>query len=254
MQIKHRILVVDDDPMILKFLTEILERDYQLVTVASGEEALMVMNRFKPDIILLDIMMPGLDGYEVCRKTRTNKDLANVKVLFLSAKVTLKEKLKGYKVGGDDYITKPFEMEELLAKIKVFSRLKHEEDENVALEREFSEKQLEIFYKIQRKLNDIVYIKSDSPYCNVVSAPGKGKGERIRITIQALDDIFKGKNLIRVHRSFLVNPKKILSVNRKKNNEYKILLKSHNEKLVPIPVGRSYHEKLKNLIPSLFDN
>ena len=119
---KTKILVVDDDPMNLKFLKEILADQYNVESALSGEEALEIIVDFVPEILLLDIMMPGIDGYEVCKRIRANKKLANMKILLVSAKAMLNEKLMGYEVGADDYITKPFEHEELLAKIKIFIR------------------------------------------------------------------------------------------------------------------------------------
>ena len=250
---QQKILIVDDDPTILKFLTEVLDRDYELSAFPSGEKALETIVDFQPDIVLLDIMLKGMDGYEICRRIRENPEIPDIKIIFLSAKISLNEKLKGYKVGGDDYITKPFEVDVLLAKIKVFSKLRHE-DRGRLLDDIFDGKQLEIFYKIQRKINDVAYIKSDSPYCYVISAGIKNHQDRLRVTIQALDNYFNGKNLVRVHRSYLVNPKKITSVNRQKNNEFKIVLTGSKDNLISIPVGRSYHSKLKNLIPSSHAN
>lgn len=249
---KPKILAVDDDQSILNFLAEILNEDFHLKTVSSGEKALRVVGHFKPDIILLDIMMPGIDGYEVCKIIRNNDNQAYTKILFLSAKVTLKERLEGYKVGGDDYITKPFEMEELLAKIKVFTKLKHTKDNDDRANITFNEKQLVIFYKIQRSLNDIIFIKSESPYCLIFSNTPPKETDRVRITINALDTFFKGKSLIRSHRSYMFNPLRIVSVRWQKNNECKLLLKGNEERVIAVPVGRSYHETLKNKIPSYF--
>jgi len=122
MATKTKILVVDDDPMNLKFLKEILSDEYNIKAALSGEEALEIIFDFMPEILLLDIMMPGIDGYEVCKKIKANEKLANIIILLVSAKAMLNEKLRGFEVGADDYITKPFEHEELLAKIKVFIR------------------------------------------------------------------------------------------------------------------------------------
>lgn len=253
MQKRVKILIVDDDLTIVKLLTEVLGEDYELETVSSGASALEIISDFRPDIVLLDIMLGGMDGYEICKKIRSNPKIPNVKIIFVSAKVNLKEKLKGYNVGGDDYITKPFEIDELLAKIKVFARLRHDSDKNKLLNETFDEKQLEIFYKIQRKVADVLYIKSDSPYCKVISANKNDPPDRVRVAIHALDTIFNGKGLIRVHRSYLVNPKKIVSVSLKKNSEFKIMLKGYRNTPISIPVGRSYHQALKNLMPALFD-
>jgi two-component system, sensor histidine kinase and response regulator len=124
----HRVLAADDDPLNLIILEELLQEEYDLITVSSGEEALAQAERLKPDLLLLDIMMPGIDGYETCRRMRANKVLRFSKIILVSAKAMLSERLKGYEAGADDYITKPFDHSELLAKIKVFLRLKSAEE------------------------------------------------------------------------------------------------------------------------------
>lgn len=123
-------MIVDDDPSSVEFLEELLEESFELKSAFSGEEALELIPGFKPDIILLDIMMPGISGYEVCQKIRSNRPITHVKILLLSAKTELYERLQGYDVGADDYLTKPFNPQELLAKIKIFTRLKYIEEIN----------------------------------------------------------------------------------------------------------------------------
>jgi DNA-binding response OmpR family regulator len=122
MQNDPKILVVDDDKTNLKFLKEILEDHFQLYPVDSGEEALRVISNFRPDLVLLDIMLPGLDGYSVCQSIKEDKLFSEVKIILISAKAMLNERQKGYEAGADDYITKPFDHEELM--IKIHSLLK----------------------------------------------------------------------------------------------------------------------------------
>jgi len=118
MQKGPRILVVDDDQTNLKFLTEILEDTYQLLSVSTGEEALNTIHEFNPKIVLLDIMLPGVSGYDVCREIRSDQGLSEVKIILISAKAMVSEKQKGFEAGADDYITKPFDHEELLVKVQ----------------------------------------------------------------------------------------------------------------------------------------
>lgn len=118
MQKGPRILVVDDDQTNLKFLKEILDDDYELLTVSSGEEALDILHTFAPKVVLLDIMLPGISGYEVCKKIRQDNKLAHIKIILISAKAMVNERQKGYESGADDYITKPFDHEELLVKVQ----------------------------------------------------------------------------------------------------------------------------------------
>ncbi len=244
--------MIDDDTTNLAYLTELLNKDYTLETAVSGEEGLKKAERFQPDLILLDVMMPGIDGYQVCKTIRSHRGLSNIKILFLSARVQMSEKLKGYRVGGDDYITKPFDNDEVVAKIKVFLRLKYEEEIKSGGDAVPEEKLLDILYRIKRDLLNIIYVKSDSPYCKVFSNHLKEKAYKIRVTIQALEDYFKERDLLRVHRSYLVNPKRILSVNKQKNNEFKLLVQDTRGEIAMIPVGRSYHNKIKSSLPSLF--
>ncbi|MBC8146539.1 MAG: response regulator [Bacteroidetes bacterium] len=124
---KLKILAVDDDENNLEVLKVILSEDYALKTVLSGIEALKIIQEDPPDLMLLDIMMPEMNGFEVCKKVRENSDFSTIKIILLSAKRSLDDKLEGYKWGANDYLTKPFNNEELAAKVKVYATLKVEE-------------------------------------------------------------------------------------------------------------------------------
>ncbi|PCI25300.1 MAG: hypothetical protein COB67_10690 [SAR324 cluster bacterium] len=128
MKQKNKVLLVDDDTINLKMMQLALEKNYQTRQARSGEEALQVMQEFTPDVILLDISMPGMDGYEVCRQVRQDKRHCFTKIILVSAREGVHERLKGYGVGADDYITKPFVNRELEAKVQVFLRLKRTEE------------------------------------------------------------------------------------------------------------------------------
>ena len=127
---KKRVLVVDDNELNIEILRENLEECYHLETALSGPEALDKMRTFYPEIILLDIMMPEMDGYTVCRKIREDQRFAFTKIIIVSAKTLESERLVGYEAGADDYITKPFNQDELMAKLRVYSRLQSEEKMN----------------------------------------------------------------------------------------------------------------------------
>ncbi|MBT8352821.1 MAG: response regulator [Deltaproteobacteria bacterium] len=114
-----RILIVDDDPSImvaLQFLME--EQGYGVMTAESGEIALEMIYQYKPDIVLLDIMLPGIDGWEVCKLVRLNPECQHIKIIFLTAKSSEADIIKGLELGGDAYITKPFLNDELVAMVK----------------------------------------------------------------------------------------------------------------------------------------
>jgi len=112
-----RILIVDDEPFNVELMEEILEDKYIVASVLSGEECLRQVVDLKPDLILLDVAMPHMDGYEVCRRLKNELDI-QTPILFVSARGSLEDRITGYDAGGDDYLVKPFDNQELLAKVK----------------------------------------------------------------------------------------------------------------------------------------
>jgi DNA-binding response OmpR family regulator len=114
----RKILVVDDEADILHFLELVLkERGYEVVTAASGREALAEARAHSPDLMLLDIMMPQMDGWEVLRLLRIDPATAGVPVAMISARTDAKDRVQGLQEGALDYICKPFSLEELLVKV-----------------------------------------------------------------------------------------------------------------------------------------
>ena len=111
------ILIVDDTVENLDILAELLEQ-YDVIDAISGEDALMILEDTKVDLILLDIMMPKMDGFEVCNKLKSNKTTKDIPVIFITAKTDEKSIEKAYEVGGTDYVTKPFKPRELLSRVK----------------------------------------------------------------------------------------------------------------------------------------
>ncbi|HEY7168823.1 MAG TPA: response regulator [Candidatus Binatia bacterium] len=126
---KPNVLAIDDDPIILDMYEAVLDAEHTIHLASSGEEGLALLNSNpRIDLLLLDIVMPGMDGYQTCQRIRQNPLFSHMKVILVSSKVKLEERLRGYQAGADDYVTKPFEASELLAKIKVFLRLKTAEE------------------------------------------------------------------------------------------------------------------------------
>ena len=134
------ILIVDDTPENLTVLTRMLaEQGYLVRPAISGELALKAVKKSQPDLILLDIMMhPGIDGYEVCRLLKADTMTHDIPILFMSALHDTINKVKAFEIGGVDYITKPFQVEEVLARVKTHLALrnlqKHLEEKNAQLE------------------------------------------------------------------------------------------------------------------------
>jgi DNA-binding response OmpR family regulator len=120
----HRILAVDDNDRNLTILQKLFEREYEVMTARTGEEAVMLARTFRPDVVLLDIMMPGMDGYETCRQIRCQESGARTKILMVTARAMQSERIHGYECGADDYVTKPFDHDELVAKVRVYTALR----------------------------------------------------------------------------------------------------------------------------------
>lgn len=117
---KQKILIVDDDANIAELISLYLTKEcYDTRMVHDGEEALQIFEQYGPNLILLDLMLPGIDGYQVCREIRTK---SNVPIIMLSAKGEIFDKVLGLELGADDYIIKPFDSKELVARVKAVLR------------------------------------------------------------------------------------------------------------------------------------
>ncbi len=113
------ILLAEDDASNVRFLRMVLEESgYNLIVAENGNKALEITKNEKPDLILLDIMMPEMDGFEVCRNLKASPGTIGIPVIFLTARTNTEDIVKGFEVGGVDYVTKPFSAHELLARIR----------------------------------------------------------------------------------------------------------------------------------------
>jgi phosphoserine phosphatase RsbU/P len=121
---ESRILIVDDVPANVDVLVQALRGEYQLSVAIDGTSALRTAEKLLPDLVLLDIMMPGIDGYEVCRRLRASAPTREIPVMFLSSLEDVQDKTKGFEAGGNDYLVKPFEVLEVKARVKSLLRAK----------------------------------------------------------------------------------------------------------------------------------
>ena len=127
---KKCILIVDDTPTNIQVLVPILNKfgDYDILVANNGRQALEVMRKTKPELVLLDVMMPELNGYETCEIMKSDDDLKDVPVIFLTAKSDIEDLVEAFNVGGSDYITKPFNATELMSRVKTHLKLKNSYD------------------------------------------------------------------------------------------------------------------------------
>lgn len=124
---KKKILIVDDEKELVSLVgLHMGMAGYDVLSAGDGEKALALINKEKPDMVILDLMMPKLDGWEVCKALRADKATADMPVIMLTARTETADKLKGFESGADDYVTKPFSPRELVARVnRVFARVKN---------------------------------------------------------------------------------------------------------------------------------
>ncbi|MBD3657098.1 HD domain-containing phosphohydrolase [Marinobacter sp.] len=191
---KQRILVVDDIADNIDLLVEILKPDYHIQAAKSGEMALRIVNKTMPDLILLDIMMPGMDGYEVCRRLKEDLTTRHIPVIFVSAKMTVEDELQGFDAGAVDYITKPVSPPLVKARVRTHLALHDQNRELNRKVREQTEKlrstRLQIIQRLGRaaeyKDNETgLHVIRMSHYCHILGLAAGMDEEEAELLLNA---------------------------------------------------------------------
>ena len=181
-----RVLIVDDTKTNIDILVAALRNECRISVATSGPTALAQLDRNPPDLILLDIMMPGMDGYEVCSILKSREDTRAIPIIFITALNEVRDKSKGFDLGAVDYITKPFEIAEVKARVRTHLSLRHAmqalADQNRILDQKVAQRtedlrstQLEIIYRLGRAAeyrdNETgLHIKRMSHFCRAIAA------------------------------------------------------------------------------------
>jgi len=177
------ILIVDDETTNLATLSEYLEAaGFEVLAAQDAASGLSIVERARPDLILLDVLMPGLDGFETCRRLKVADRIQDIPVIFMTALTETADKVTGFEVGGVDYVTKPFQVEELLARVKTHLALRQLqqqleaqkrqlEAQNVQLQQEIAERQRaeaereQLIGQLQEALANIKTLRGLIPIC-----------------------------------------------------------------------------------------
>ena len=173
---KRSILVVDDNPDNLKLLAKLLgEHDYKVRLAPNGSHALTTIKKEAPDLVLLDIMMPDMDGFEVSKRIKSNNGTRHIPIIFISALDQTEDKVKAFSLGGVDYISKPFEEREVLARINTHLTIND-------LQRQLEKKNSEL----QKALDEIKTLRGVIPICASCKKIRKedGSWEQIEVYIK----------------------------------------------------------------------
>ena len=189
-----KVLVVDDNPMNVKMLADILGfNGYDVVRASGGNEALARLGSERPDLVLLDVMMPDLDGYSVCRAIRDNPDTAMLPVVMVTALDPREERVKGVEAGADDFLSKPVNQQELLARVRSLLRIKAYHDQVQAQARELQEWSRTLERRVEEGVQQVEKLSRMKRFLSpqiaelVVGAGASLRSHRAEITVVFLD-------------------------------------------------------------------
>ena len=190
-QPRPRILIVDDDPAIRRLLRAVLQRDYTLEEASTGDKALGILPAFAPDLVLLDIGMPGIDGYETCRRLKSVAVNAALQVIMVSAKSSKQEQLQAYEAGADDYVVKPFAPQDLLARVQLHIQLRDANARVTAISTEIDSKNSELKRLAEQRTQDIIAVQDVAVFTLAKLAESRdqetaGHLTRIRVYTQTI--------------------------------------------------------------------
>ena len=249
------ILVIEDDQNVRATIKELLsENNYNVFTAEDGLEGIKLTKAVKPDLIICDIMMPNMSGYEVIKNLKEEKEYKTIPFIFLTAKAELNDFREGMDLGSDDYIVKPYRTSSLLKSIENrFAKLEAIHQETVESEETSHSKNealtdndrlfLEVNNKPQIiKVGDIICIKAEGEYSSVYLTSGS------KLFVRKLMKFWESKlsenSFLRIHRSTIVNINYIEKIEKWYNRSYAVVLKNFDEKQI---ISQRYASKIKSI-------
>ncbi len=244
-----KVLIVEDDENILTNVRYLLAANgYEPLTAKNGVEGLALAKKNVPDMIISDIMMPEIDGYELKKKLNSNKKTSAIPFIYLTAKADMQDLRTGMNFGADDYIVKPFKSKELLQVIEV--RLKRISEFEKRFEQPESHNKFKyedrIFVDLRDKqmfirINEIKFIKAEGAYTDV-NVLGNKK-ILVRKLLKEWERVLPPENFIRIHRGVLINLEYVVKLEKWFNRTYKVHLKDVGEAL---DISQRFAVKLKS--------
>lgn len=253
---KKKILIIEDDNDVRADLQTLFEEEsFEVLAASNGGEGIYLAERFLPDLIICDILMNGLNGYDVLKKLSQTKETSGIPFIFLTAKIEQEDLRKGMELGADDYIFKPFTSEDLLKAVNtrlkkyevlktgIFAKVKKERD-NGTVKKKLTEND-RFFLDINNKpefikVNEIKLIKAENQYSKLYM-----HDNRLFLTRKALtswEKVLPPELFLRIHRSTVVNMNFILKVEKWYGSSFRIYLREIEE---PFVISRRYSSKIR---------
>lgn len=236
-----KILLIEDDANVLRNLETIVsEEGYKPITAQNGRIGIELAEREKPDLIICDISMPGINGYDVLETLSQNRNTRSIPFIFLTAKVEKEDIRRGMQLGADDYILKPFTIDELLASIK--TRLKRismlRSEAKIKKDKLSKNKYTEdgnIFLRVKDghaliKVKEIIFISAENQYCTIYCE--NEKSFLVRRAVSSWEKMLPENKFIRIHRSTIINVDFISKIEKWFNSSFIIHLKEVKESFV----------------------
>lgn len=247
-----KILVIEDEKSVREnILTLLIEEGYNVLTSSNGDDGINFAKKELPDLIICDIMMPGKDGYAVLKELSKHKPTKTIPFIFLTAKVERADLRHGMELGADDYLFKPFRLDELLKSIE--SRLKKSEmlkaEISLSNEKNKTEKYSgsdKIFINVNSKphlitISEIIFIVAENQYTSVNLLGNKLY--LIRKPISYWEEILPDNSFLRIHRSTLINTDYLQKIEKWYNSSFIVRLKNVND---PFIISKRYAAKLRS--------
>ncbi len=244
-----RLLVIEDDENILTNVKYLLSANgYDVVTAGNGLEGFNIAKKIIPDLIISDIMMPEIDGYELKKKLDANKKTYAIPFIFLTAKAEMQDLRTGMNLGADDYLIKPFKTKDLLQAIEIRLKKSDEFDKRIdktELQSKFKNDD-RIFVDLKDKqmfikISEIKFILADGAYTSVTLIDDKKY--LIRKLLKDWEKVLPKENFIRIHRGTIINMEYVTKLEKWFNRTYKIYISGNIEAL---DISQRFAVKLKN--------
>lgn len=250
-----KIVLIEDDNALRENITILLQENcYKVFSSSDGINGLKLITEHMPDLIICDVMMKGIDGYEVLRRINSEKNLQRIPFIFLTAKVEKEDIRKGMLLGADDYIFKPYSAADLLNAIQ--TRLKKnkiltsyaagdEEKENITIEDKKYDIEDNIFLDLKNnpfflKIKDIKFIEANNQYTTLNISNSKKIVLRKSITFWT--NSLPKKYFLRIHRSTIINIDQIVKIEKWFNNAFRVYIKDVSE---PFTISKRYSAEIR---------